>query len=234
MLRRTTSSLLLLTAMGITLAGCGPQNSTPAPAWRDTLEVSGYGEVKASPDRFRVRAVSSRTGADISAMKQEVDAEISAALKASDALNIPTEQVHATNLSIQPEWQWQPERKLLGHRVAREIEFAVDGVESYAELLESLAKLGFTEVNQTGLEVGNTRELEEQALKLAVEDARRKAQILADAAGRTLGPVVNVTTAGGQMPQPVMYAMAERSADSSYRVGESSISENVQVRFTLE
>ena len=232
-IRRITGTFFLLTLLAGGLTACGA-GTHPAP--RDTLDVSGIGEVKATPDRFRVRAVSSRTGDDINAMKQEVDAEISAAIKLAGELNIPDNQVSATGISIQPEWQWQPERKLIGHRVARDIDFAVDGIDDYAALLEALTEIGFTELNQAGAELADPAALEEEALRKAVEDARRKAQILADAAGRKLGQVILVQEQGGSMPQPMMMAMdmAGKRESSAYAAGEMTVRQQVQVRFTLD
>lgn len=231
--RRLTGSLFLIALLAGALSACGPQ-SQPAP--RDTLDVSGTGEVKATPDRFRVRAVSSRTGSDINAMKQEVDAEIGAAIRTASELGIADNLVRAMALSIQPEWQWQPERKLIGHRVARDIDVAVDGVEAYAELLDALTRLGFTELNQAGAELADPVSLEEQALRQAVEDARRKANILAQAAGRTLGAAIMVQEQGASLPQPMMMAMdaAGKRESSTYSAGELTVRQQVQVRFLLE
>lgn len=231
--RRLTGSLFLVALLAGALSACGPQSSPPP---RDTLDVSGTGEVKATPDRFRVRAVSSRTGSDINAMKQEVDAEIGAAIKLAGELGIADNLVRAMGLSIQPEWQWQPERKLIGHRVARDIDFAVDGVETYAELLEALTRLGFTELNQASAELADPASLEEQALRQAVDDARRKADILAQAAGRTLGAAIAIQEQGSSMPQPMMMAMdaAVQRESSAYAAGELTVRQQVQVRFLLE
>ncbi|MCK0537573.1 SIMPL domain-containing protein [Alcanivorax quisquiliarum] len=231
--RRLTGSLFLVALLAGVLSACGPEG-TPPP--RDTLDVSGTGEVKATPDRFRVRAVSSRTGSDINAMKQEVDAEIGAAIKLADELGIADNLVRAMGLSVQPEWQWQPERKLIGHRVTRDIDFAVDGVEIYAELLEALTRLGFTELHQAGAELADPASLEEQALRQAVDDARRKADILAQAAGRTLGAAIAIQEQGSSMPQPVMMAMdaAVQRESSAYAAGELTVRQQVQVRFLLE
>src|SRR5690606_40961036 len=116
-------------------------------------------------------------------------------------------QVRATGITVQPEWQWQPERKLIGHRVARDIDFAVDGIDGYAALLEALTEIGFTELNQAGAELADPAALEEEALRKAVEDARRNAQNLADAAGRTLSAVLLLLEQGSSMPQPTLMAL---------------------------
>lgn len=223
-------SLLLLALAGL-LTACGGHTTE-----RDTVEVTGYGEIKATPDRFRVRAVSTRSGDDIPAMKQEVDSEIRAALSLAEELGLDERQVRATGITIQPEWQWQPERKLIGHRVARDIELAVDGIEAYADLLEGLTQLGFTELHQASAELADAQAFEREVLEKAVANARDKAETLASAAGRELGQAVIIQEHGNQRgPQP-MLAMARDSAESSsaYSAGEITLTRQVQVRFELK
>ncbi|WP_111656207.1 SIMPL domain-containing protein [Isoalcanivorax indicus] len=222
---------LLLLASASLIVGCGGHTTE-----RDTVEVAGYGEIKTTPDRFRVRAVSSRSGDDIPGMKQEVDSEIRAALSLAEALGLPERQVRATGITIQPEWQWQPERKLIGHRVARDIELAVDGIEAYADLLEGLTQLGFTELHQASAELADPQAHEREVLQKAVANARDKAETLAQAAGRELGEAVIIREQSGhQGPQP-MLAMARESADTSsaYSAGEITLTRQVQVRFELK
>lgn len=231
---RLTGLLTGLALVGL-LSACGGTVS-PNATERDTVETTGTGEVKVTPDRFRVRAVSSRTGEDINAMKQEVDAEIRTALELAEQLGLEDGQVRATGITIQPEWQWQPERKLIGHRVARDIDIAVDGIETYADLLEGLTELGFTELHQAGAEQADPKATEHEALEKAVADAREKAELLARAAGRELGDAIIIRESGssGGVIQPMM-AMARDSAErgSAYSAGEITLSRQVQVQFEL-
>ncbi|MCH8544501.1 MAG: SIMPL domain-containing protein [Alcanivorax sp.] len=227
--RRLAGSLLLVSMLAL-LTACGGQ-----PADRNTVDVSGVGEIKATPDRFRVRAVSSRTGDDINAMKQEVDAEIRAALSLANELGLEERLVRATGINISPEWQWQPERKIIGHQVSRDIDMAVDGVEAYAELLEGMTRLGFKQLQQVGAELAEATALENQAFEEAMKDARNKAGILANAAGRTLGDAIVIQEQGGGGGHQPMMAMARDTAESSsaYSPGEITLRKQIQVRFEM-
>ncbi len=75
-------------------------------------------------------------------MKSTVDDQVQAMLDLADDLDIPEKSVTASDIQISPEWQYQPERKLIGHQVSREVTFKVSGVERYAELADGLAGLG--------------------------------------------------------------------------------------------
>jgi hypothetical protein len=74
--------------------------------------------------------------------------------------------------------------------------------------------------------------LENQARNLAVADAKKKAQILANAAGIKLGRVINISEEGSGFPIPMM---AEKSADNltdtDLNPGENTVSITVTLTF---
>ena len=84
--------------------------------------------------------------------------------------------------------------------------------------------------------IAEDQPLRDEALALAVVDARRKAEIMAGAAGVTLGPVLSMSSGGGvaPAPQPVMRAMAMEAAAVPVAEGELAISASVQMVFGME
>jgi len=228
--------VILISVAAMTVTGCDNHSTTinkvDSP---ETVTVTGTGEITAAPEVFRIRAVSSRRGDNIEAMQQEVDGEIRAALELAASLDIPDRHVEATRIDIQPEWQWQPVREIIGHRVAREIRLRVDGIETYASVLGELTRLGFTEIGQVGREVSDPESLREEALKKAVADARRKAAILSQAADRSLGRALLIEEEASQRYQPQMMARTmEADSGDSYSPGEITIDAKVRLVFLLE
>src|SRR5699024_11303565 len=132
---RPTALVLISSAMLLTACGSGVPKDV-----EQAIQVSGQGEVTVVPDQFRVGAISSRTGDDITAMKSDVDEEINAALNLAKKLKLKDRQITATGFTVQPEWQWQPEKKLIGNRVQRDIHFTVQGVDDYAEVHVGLSR----------------------------------------------------------------------------------------------
>lgn len=224
---------LCLTSLSILfLSACGP---SPLPQERDSITVSGQGDVTATPDIFSVNASSQAQGSDIDAMKSRVDDQIEAMLDLADDLDIAESQTRATEFRVTPQWQYQPERKLIGHQVSRAVHFRVEGLDTYAELLDGLAKLNIRDIQPAGSEVSNADALSETALKNAVEDARQRAEILATAAGRDVGEAIRIESHSVNSPRPMMMmARAKEGAADSFRPGETDISAQVQITFELE
>ncbi len=230
---KAISAATLLIAGTLALSGC---DNTTVNSTRDSITVSGNGAISAQPDRFMVIATASQNGDDMAEMKDQVDDAVSNMLDLADDLDIEEKSVTASTMRITPQWQYQPERKLVGHQISREVSFQVDGLETYAELLEGLAEQGVRNIRPAGAQVSNRDKLAKKALEKAVEDARERAEILAEAADRDLGEAFQIQAQGINSPQPVM--MMARAKDSgaaeSYRPGETEISAQVQITFELD
>lgn len=232
--------LVLLTSLCLVLlAGCDNHiaTSTGAEAATPHIEVQGVAELNAVPDRFILRAQFSEIGTDMAAMKSRLDQQMSQALAAARDLGIDDKKIQASSLSVQPEWQWQPERKLIGQRVSRDVQISVDGMDNYIMLLDRLTALSPSELQQAGAEVSDLAALEDQVLQQAVVNARHRADVLAKAANRKLGDAMMIVEQGTQLPgpQPLRAMAMEASADkSSYSAGEVTLRSQVLIRFRLD
>lgn len=222
--------LLLLTAIA-TLSACAPRPQDH----HDTVSVQGKGTVKARPDTFILVATASQRGDDVPAMKKAVDSQVGKLLDLADKLDIDNKQVNASDLNIAPQWQYQPERKLLGYQVSRDVTFRVKGMDRYARLTDAVTRAGITDLHPGGSEISNADQLADEALKKAVEDARDKARILAKAADRKLGKAEVIDSQGNSTPGPVplRMAMAKQADNGSYQAGEQDVTATVRITFGL-
>tara|TARA_Y100001972_G_C7605331_1_gene303367 strand:+ start:348 stop:1052 length:705 start_codon:yes stop_codon:yes gene_type:complete len=231
--------VLLASLCLLLLTGCDNQiaNTALSEAPPSHIEVQGVAEINAVPDRFILRAEFSDIGMDVAAMKAKLDQQMAQALSAARALGIDDKKVQASSLRVQPEWQWQPERKLLGQRVSRDLQISVDGMDSYVALLDSLAALSPSELQQAGAEVSDLKALEDQVLQQAVANARHRAGILASAADRQLGEALLIIEQGTHLPGPQplrAMAMEAQSDKSSYSAGEVTLRSQVMIHFRME
>ena len=144
---RKTAHLFTGLLAALVLTACGGNNGQPI-AERDTVSVSGEGTIKARPDIFNLVAVARERGDDVAAMKDEVDRQVQAMLDLAKQLQIDDKHITASDIQIAPEWEYQPERKLIGHQVSREVSFRTSGVERGY----STSKIGFVQsVSSSGI-----------------------------------------------------------------------------------
>lgn len=111
---------------------------------RDYVEVSGEGSVETVADVFRVNATATARGDDADALKRQVDTQVNTVLDVLKKTGVADKDISALQLHVQPEWQWQPERKLIGYVASRNIEITIRGMERYGAVLGALTRAGIS------------------------------------------------------------------------------------------
>lgn len=233
--REIATPALALALLLVSQAGSA-QNAPPP----RTVNVSGQGEVRSEPDRALVTLGVEARRPKMEEARAEVGRTVDAVLKLTRDLKIDPQYVHATRITIQPEYNWnaaERERVLLGYFVARQVQVELRNLDQLGSLLERAVDLGVNQVNDPQLDSSRKRELEREALAKAVEDARQNATVLAGAAGLKLGAARTISAQSvSPSPQP-MYRMAmaaaQEAAPAPYQSGEMTFTANVQVEFDL-
>ena len=103
----------------------------------------------------------------------------------------------------------------------------LDGI---GAVLDHVITAGGNQIN--GLRFGLTeREAAmDEARRLAVADARRKAELYAEAAGITLGPILSISEAGGRVtPQNEMMVARASGGQVPVKGGELSVTATVSI-----
>lgn len=222
---------LLAPAAFLLLVACQPPAADTAVI--NSIEVSGEGEVVAVPDRYQVRASVTAVGKDVAELKRALDTRLANLQATLQGLGLAESQLRADDLQVQPEWQWQPERRLIGQRVTRSMAISANGFEQYTRVLDALAQADLDNIFQEGSHTSNEDELDIQALEMALDNAREKAERLAARTGHTLGDVLLISETGGGSPVMPLRMMEAASADGGYSPGERRIQKQLTVRFEL-
>ena len=208
------------------------QNVSPATMYGASamIEVSGKGTVAGAPDqailRFAVRNEATNP-------QQAVEDNNTATRALIDALKA----LEDFDLSLQTEgFSLNQHHKTHAYQVSNNVKVTTGNVDQVGTILAKAVAHGANHSGGVQFTIADATSLYQKALKLAVEDAKTKAQIIADASGRTLGPVQSVTTEGSGSGQPPMLRgamMAESISSVPIETGEQSISASVVVVFTL-
>jgi uncharacterized protein len=193
----------------------------------DTITVTGVGTAESVPDEAQMSfGVETREATARAAVAANADAarRIINALRHAGARELATQYV-----SVYPT---TGENGLISGYSASNSVSAVSDVEHAAALIDAAAEAGANQISGPGLSTSNAEELYREALAEAVTEARERAQVLAKAAGRSLGEISAVVEGGGSTPIPY----AERAAlDASTPIvpGEQETSATVTVTFSL-
>lgn len=216
------------------LAGCSQPTTTTQPG---TVSVTGVAEVQAVPDEFVIHAGVNAQGDNVQTISETVNNNVDKLLALIKKQGLDKKAVTALELRITPQWQYQPTRKLTGYQASRDLTITTHGTDQYAQVLQLLLDNGVNDISRTEARVSNANKLEFDALAAAVKDARAKADKLAKAAGRDINQAQTISVSGNSRPAPVMMramAAAPKADAHQYSPGEITLTQRVQVTFTLE
>jgi uncharacterized protein len=106
----------------------------------------------------------------------------------------------------------------------------VDAVERTGEIIDALVQAGATSVDRVRFDVKDRAALEREALRLAVVDARARADAAAAGAGRTVDRVLRIDDSRQpEYPKPMMMA-ARTAADAATTPVEAG---SIEIRATV-
>jgi hypothetical protein len=206
------------------------------------LTVSGEGVVHARPDIARVTLgveTQAATASEAQAANAAVMDKVVAKLR---ELDIKNEDMKTVSFRLNPNYDYENTEKggprLVGFRATNEITVTLRDLAAVGEIVDECVALGANSIGGVSFELENEAALREQALTLAVADAKKRAQLLArsmDLGG--LRPV-SVTAVSGSpgYNQPMMeYARLGGGAAANTPVmpGEYTITVQVQVQYTF-
>ena len=208
------------------------------------ITVSGKGEVNVNPDRATLTlGVESRSPV-LDKARDEVNATTNRFLKFAKDLGIKDKHISTTGANIRPEYNWDNksgERNLIGYFVSRSLVVDLRDLDKLGQLVEGAVDLGVNQVSDPALGLADQSGAEKEALKLAAEDARRNANVLAKTLGVKVGQVRSITATdmGYAPPRPtggvrMMRAeAAQADGAASYSAGQVQFSTRVNAQFDI-
>ena len=194
----------------------------------DSITVSGNGSVSSIPTTavfsFGVDSRAATARGAMAANSREMRAVI-AAVKAAGGKNVTTQSVNLSQA-------FGPDGAPNGF-AASNVVIATVGLDRVGGLIDAAVEAGANQVNGPSLGVSDQEKLYRQALKVAVADARESAQVLAAAAGRSLGKVTAIVEGGGAFPSPMYEKAAVSDGGAPIEAGTRETSATISVTFAL-
>lgn len=205
------------------------------------LVVTGTGEVERAPDRARITVAVIARGESVAAVVAANREASAAALARIEALDIPREDVATLDFQVfetpdeftrdftrdgrpreRPPFTASHRLSILLREVDRAGEVAGEILDGEAMTFQGIS-----------FELERSREAQDEALRRAVADARRQAEVLAQAAGVGLGRIVRIGDAEPRFPRPEM-AFRAVASDALPIVPPATLSWSATTSLTFE
>ncbi len=229
----TRASLLLTLALALFFTGNNAMSQTTD---NHGIHVNGRGEVRIEPDIARFTLEVNRQGPDAVVLKKEMDSIMASVLKLTDKLKIARKDVTAASVQIHPNRVYHEGKQSIDGVIAsRSIQVTLRNLDNIGTLMNRSLEIGINNIGGVQLDTSRRIELQEQALTLAIEDAKTQAAVVARGFDVTLGQVKDVHVSGQHAvrPQLARAAIAMDSAEESFSPGEMTINRDIQATFTI-
>lgn len=203
------------------------------------ISVSGRGEVLGTPDTLTVSI-------GVSVGKPTVGEAIdTAAQRATDlieslkGLGVAEDDIQTSNYSIYPEYEYRENAapRITGYRVDNTLTVKIRDLDAAGEILDAAASAAGDEVRVNGVSfsLDDNDGLLVAARAAAWEDARTKAEQLAELAGVTLGAPITISESIGNFPVPLFARGEAFAADAATPIqpGQESVTVDLSVQFAI-
>ncbi|MCX6020393.1 MAG: SIMPL domain-containing protein [Chloroflexi bacterium] len=204
-------------AAGIALAGAFGAGRLPADtadsaaaaeAMSAGIAVSGDGRVTAVPDMARISVgvvTQGATAAEAMGKNGEALTKVIAKVK---ELGVPATDIQSTGVNLYPQYG-QPSKEspapppLTGYRADTSVQITVNDIGKAVWVLDGAVQAGATQANGIQFGIKNTEALRIEALKLAAQGARSRADAIASGLGLKVLGVRSASDGGSSLPMPV-------------------------------
>ncbi|PAU76407.1 hypothetical protein CK501_15840 [Halovibrio salipaludis] len=223
--------IVMIVALAV-LAGCSEGRDADGP---HRIEVSGEGEISLPAELadlslgFEVMAdgayeASERLRAKVNPLVEELRGSLPEGA-----------ELQARSLAVAPQYRWnEGERSLEGYQATRSIQLMALPVAELGEWTSRLSEKNPQRLSVTNFRLREGDTAEQQALARAFRSARRRAQALADSAGRELGQTLSIQEQQVSQPGPHRMMAADAREADEFEAGHVQAQADVRVTFALE
>lgn len=245
-------SLALGLAVAIA-AACPPvssaQEETQERSAAPRLSVVGHGKVAAVPDVADINLGVVTQGATAKEALRSNSEAMEGLHRVLKERGVAAKDIETTQIQVSPVYSHPDPRRqvpageeyvprVVGYRVTNAVEVTVRDIHKLGEMLDAVVVAGANQVTGIALRVDRADQLLDQARKLAMADAKRKAELLAGEAGVVLGPARQITEAGSMPGRPTMLGAAVPQAYTArsaapVAAGEQEVAVTIQVSYAI-
>lgn len=235
------AAILTLTA----ITGCGGSTSaaisSDGSALKNTITVSGEGKVYAPSDEATVSLAVRTVNSTASGAMSANGTAIRKVIDALRAQGLSENEVKTGNVSLYPQQDWREGRApvIVGYTAENRIVVRTQKLDKLGGIIDAATTAGANEVSELRFELSEDNKTRQDALRIAVRNARNKAAALAKEAGVGVGTAVVISESSSAGPIIPYYGqpydtMKSRNESAAPPVMPQDIIVTGQVSVTFE
>ncbi|MGH2498485.1 MAG: SIMPL domain-containing protein [Candidatus Limnocylindria bacterium] len=227
------------TAAAPTAAPAAPaitvSSSAPAPG----IVVTGEAKIDLPPTTAYLTLGVSVQAASAAEAQGQLTPRVARILERAAATGVPAKDIRHSSFNINPQYAYDAGKapRVSGFQASQQIALEMSDFDAVSKLLDAVVREDAATSASVRFSVDEDSPLVIEARGKAVQDARRKAEAIAAAAGARLGAALSVTDAGQAAPGYKQFGGATAGGGGpgpQFPGGDSELVFRVQVQFAIE
>lgn len=206
------------------------------------ITVQGEGQISVVPDTAKVVLGVQLEGEEIEPLREDASTRMNDVVDGLKDDGIAEGDIRTVTYDISVNRNWEkPDAPITGYILTQLVEVKIADIDRTGEIIDNALDNGANNVGNIRFEVEDRAGVIRQAREQAMNDARDKAEHLAELGGVGLGAPIKITEASPSLP-PIYYdgaefdraVMDEEAAMSGVEPGESIVTVHVNVTYSIE
>ena len=228
------------TAFAVLLALSAPALAQEQPRIA-TLTASGMGSVSVAPDIAIVSiGVVSRAATARDALSAN-NGDVAKVIETIQAAGVKNADIGTSGFSVNPIYESKPQRtnenqeeppRITGYEVSNEVRVTIRDIANSGAVLDKVVSAGANQIGSIQFDISDRQKPGDEALSKAIADAKRQAELMADAAGVKLVRILDISASSGT---PVFARAEMRMAPAPVPImpGESQVTANATISWEI-
>ena len=224
--------------LAICLAAACAFIATPvfAQAAPPSISVTGEATISAPPDVAQIDGgvtSEAKTARDASEANNKAMGIVLLALKSA---GVPEKDFQTSRLSLQPQYSSKQTgvSPVTAFRASNRVTVTIRDITKVASVIDTLTTNGANDIGGIAFMVTDASKLLDEVRPRAIEDARRKAEIYARAAGVSLGAPLSISEESSPGPATFRKMSAGIAASAPVAQGEETLRISVSVTYEIK
>ncbi|MDI3507992.1 MAG: uncharacterized protein PWP48_124 [Clostridiales bacterium] len=171
---------------------------------KSILTAAGEGKVMAKPDRATINMGVQTEDKDAKTAQTQNAQKMDAVMKKLKALGISDEDIKTSQYNVFPQYDYNNDGKstLRGYQVVNMVNVTVKDTAKLGDIIDQATQAGANRMDSVAFAVSEPDKYYNEAIAKAIEQAKEKANVMANTAGVKIKGTINVSEAAAQS-QPV-------------------------------
>ena len=202
------------------------------------ISVSGEGKIKVIPDQVFISIAVETKGTNATDVKRQNDASIEKVIEFITKFKVLKGDFQTKNVSLNPQYDYEKKRR--NYNATQTIEILLKNSTQYDAFMDGVVDAGINRIDLVEFKSSKLQEYQSQARKLAMKEAKSKAEDYVSVLNQKVGKALTITdNSQSYFPQPryglkTMAMDNEQAPKETLAIGEITITATVTVSFLLE